>query len=197
MFYSWLVGASLLLVPIAPMGWFYTIAATVRSADFSPRRATRCWPHHRGECGADAPVPLVDHVSVAVVPGDRDPTRSCCDGSFAALSHVLGCRRIRRPIHTARTSQVSRHQQPAPVILRVADKSPGEAHSGEIQARRTDVRGALVTVSEASTAGPMNNRTASAYGQLTVRTSRKGSDGRQPHPRWWSGRSRYCRGPAH
>ncbi|MEI2727872.1 MAG: heme o synthase [Candidatus Nanopelagicales bacterium] len=34
-FYSWLmVGASLLLVPIAPMGWFYTIAATVLGGVF-------------------------------------------------------------------------------------------------------------------------------------------------------------------
>ncbi len=33
--YSWaMVGASLLLVPIAPMGWFYTIAATVLGAVF-------------------------------------------------------------------------------------------------------------------------------------------------------------------
>lgn len=34
-FYSWaMVGASLILVPIAPMGWFYTVAATVLGAVF-------------------------------------------------------------------------------------------------------------------------------------------------------------------
>ena len=34
-FYSWaMVGASLILVPIAPMGWFYTIAATILGGVF-------------------------------------------------------------------------------------------------------------------------------------------------------------------
>lgn len=34
-FYSWaMVGASLVLVPVAPMGWFYTISATVLGAVF-------------------------------------------------------------------------------------------------------------------------------------------------------------------
>ena len=67
-FYSWLmVGASLLLVPIAPMGWFYTIAATVLGGVFLTRPRDAGPRHPRRRCGADAPVPLVDHVYLSLL----------------------------------------------------------------------------------------------------------------------------------
>ncbi len=65
--YSWaMVAASLLLVPVAPMGLLYLVGAVVAGALFvtggPPAAARRQGRRRRGGAAADAAVPLLDHL---------------------------------------------------------------------------------------------------------------------------------------